>query len=129
MNDMAKERSALQRARLVRAEMIVALTQKILDVDDVLAEALKPANKALGTLTLNQLWRAAGKRSEWRDVRARMLGALGLECPDSKLTIVWLFDPKAGGRRYYAYRDALRPRTEPPSTRFPWSSRTSSAYD
>lgn len=121
MNDMATKRSALKEARLLRAEMVIAVTEAILTVDDVLAEALKPTRKALGKLTLRKLWLAAGRPAQWRDVRARMLGALGDESPDDSITIVWLFDPRAGGRRYYAYQDALRSRTEPPSPRFPWS--------
>ena len=122
MNDMSTQRRALSAARLTRAEQLVAIAKGLLTPEDVVDTARRADWVALRSLSLQQLVLSvpeAGPR-RWREVRDRLLGVLGAKLSDKDLTVGWLLDPRAGGRRYLAFIDAMRPRREPPWPGFPW---------
>lgn len=128
MNDMATQRQALSAARLTRAEQLVAIAKGLLTPQHVVDTARRADWVALRSQSLQQLVVSvpgAGPR-RWREVRGRLLGVLGAKVSDKNLTVGWLLDPRAGGRRYLAFIDAMRPRREPPWPGFPWEPKPNS---
>lgn len=129
MNDMTAQRTALHEARLVRADHLLAVHEGLLEPLDVVDAARQPTAQALRKIRLDELFLSVDKTSvrEWRLIRNRMLGALNLNVSDRDLTIGWVIDPRAGGRRLHALKDALRPRIEVPWPGFPWAAPPSGA--
>ena len=123
MNDMTTQRAALHEARLFRADHLMAVHEGLLEPLDVVDAAHEPAAQALRKIRLDHLFVAAQGTStrEWRLIRKRTLGVLCLDVPDRDLTIGWVIDPRAGGRRLHALKDALRPRLQMPWRGFPWA--------
>lgn len=125
MSDMALQRSAAARARLLRAEYLHAVDAGTLGPLDVIDEAREDYLLPLRQISLRGLFVDAGfNNKQWRDVRSRLLNALAIDVEDRKLTVGWVLDPRAGGRRIYALVDALRDRDEPPWPGFPWTPRS-----
>lgn len=128
MTDMSKPHTAAAAARLRRGKYLVAIGKR----DTTPLIAINDAHEAWGTelraMRLSTLFLAHGDMTErqWRLIRDRMLGALQLEVRDRDLTIQWLLDQRAGGRRLYALKDALRTRSESPWPGYPWAPRSRS---
>lgn len=116
-------------ARRLRADHLIAVHAQVMTPGDVIDAATAPTNLALRDIQLKDLYLSADtvSPSAWDSVRRRTLAVLGLEAahhPDKKLTIGWLIDPRASGRRYYAFSDALRTchvDRQPPWPVFPWT--------
>ena len=130
MNDMTPQRSALAAARRERAELLVDIAKGLLTPREFIDMARDPWWIALRRASLKQVIISepdvgAGR---WRQVRDRMLDALDIKVPDKYLTVGWVLDPRAGGRRYLALVDALRPR-EAPWPGFPWEPNPSAVDD
>lgn len=123
MNDMTLQRAALAEARHARADHLNAVYEGILTPLDVIDAAHEPTALALRKIPLDQLMLAVDGTSvpEWRRIRDQMLAVLDLQVPDRDLTIGWLIDPRAGGRRLHALRDAMSKRIDVPWPGFPWS--------
>jgi hypothetical protein len=130
---MAKQRSAAAAARYLRADYLMAVTTGILRPLDVIDAAVESSNRALRTVRMSYLFgplvddlddpEARTKHVPWRVVKRRLLEALDLSprTPDKELTVGWLLDPRAGGKRWYALHDALRARDQSPWPGFPWA--------
>lgn len=129
---MYRQRIAAEDARKMKADHMIAVAIGVLTPLDVLESALHATHRPLRTVRLSSLFGPldkgapkAAKKSHvpWRTLRPRLLSALDLDprTPDKTLTIGWVHDPRAGGRRWFALRDALRPRDEPPWPGFPWA--------
>ncbi|QYJ03101.1 hypothetical protein KUV85_12235 [Nocardioides panacisoli] len=118
--NLARARAAAVAARRLRAEHLIAVAEGVLSPQDVIEAAAQPANIALRAIALKELYiaRAMSPR-RWRRVRNLTLAVLGTTVAENKMTIGWLHDPRAGGRRHYAFTDALRER-KPPWPGFPW---------
>lgn len=97
------------------------------DVADILRRACLPEGKALRRITLVRL---LSGQEEWTKRQARaslrfVLAILGdrhtSDCDVDQLTIMWLIDARAGGRRARALADVLDPKELPPWTGFPFA--------
>lgn len=121
MNDMARQRQALTAAQEARAEWLLQIHYKKVKPRDFIDAARDPSWVALRRESLRQVIISEPGVGEgrWRQVRDRMLDALDIKVWDKDLTVGWVLDPRAGGRRYHALIDALRPR-EAPWPGFPW---------
>ncbi|KQW45934.1 hypothetical protein ASC77_18635 [Nocardioides sp. Root1257] len=121
MSDMTAQRSALADARRLRAEFLhdvhLGRTMPI----DLLDAAREDWAIPLRQMSLEQVFLSSGMSARgWRLVRTRMLATLGIEVRRADLTVGWVIDPRAGGRRHYALGDALRDRDQAPWPGFPW---------
>jgi hypothetical protein len=118
---MSSQRRALSAARQARAEMLLEISAGRLTPIEFVDMARDASWVALRRESLREVIVSApflGAR-RWREIRDRMLGVLDVEASDKDLTVGWLLDPRAGGRRYLAFIDAMRTR-EPPWPGFPW---------
>lgn len=123
MSDMAAQRSALHAARLLRGDYLVAVAEGLILPEDLIRAAGLPNHQALRVVSLKDLFSSPPKPGvRWPVLRTRLLAALSLDpaTPDAKLTVGWLLDPRAGGRRWYALRDATRPRDDVPWEQLLW---------
>ena len=120
INDMSRQREVLAVANRNRAIALLHLSDGRIDLGELMLRA-RTTWPELRTIRLSKAYKtqlAAGR--PWTDVRSLMFSTLGIEpIDDPKLTIGWVVDPRAGGRRHYAFFDAAHPRT-PPWPRFPW---------
>ena len=125
MSDMTAQRAALDDARRFRAGHLMAVLEGLLEPLDVIDAAHEPTGTALRKIRLKDLILAPEKTPvrTWPLIRSRMLATLELEVPDRSLTIGWVIDPRAGGRRLYALKDALQPRSDVAWPGFPWAAR------
>ncbi len=127
---MHEQRAAAAEARHLRAEYLVAVAKGMIDPVDLLEAARATSHRALRTIRLSQVFAARADdapestrntKTPWPKLRRRLLAALDLAAlPDTKMTVSWLLDPRAGGRRWLALHDALRSRDEAPWSGFPW---------
>lgn len=109
---------ARQSANRVRAEWLVALSQGIATVDDLLRAACEPDGKPLMKISLRQLFLSqpgVGEQRSKKVVRQLHVAAFGHD--DTKWTplktVANLLDTRAHGARYLSLRDALATRTTP----------------
>lgn len=119
---MSGQRAALSLAMGMRRGHVRAVAEGILDPFDVIDAARSRAGIPLRRLHLELLFRAVRepKPMNWPSIRARLLAGLGEPVSDDKLDIGWVLDVRAGGRRYYALREACRPSQQLPWEGFPW---------
>lgn len=120
---LERARTALSQARLVRAEYLVALAEGLIDVSDVLEFAATEAGKPLRRISLRQLLLS---QPGWGDRRTKhalslLTDRLGAPINMKEMTIAWLLDPRAGGRRYMAWLDVRQPKDEAPWPGFPFT--------
>lgn len=125
--------SARAEALAARGAALAELRSGASDVTGILRRACLPEGKALRRITLVRLlsgqdgWTKRQARTTIRSTLA-ILGARQSSDSDvDQLTIMWLIDARAGGRRARALADALDPKELPPWTGFPYavpSSRT-----
>lgn len=90
-------------------------------VAQVLAAAAGQENRPLMKLRLRMLLRF---QPGWGAVRAdqiidHVLSVTGAKLDRRLVTVAWLLDPRAGGRRYTAWLDAIEPKKDPPWPGFP----------
>ena len=131
MTDMHVQRLAAAKAKKQRSQYLFRVLVGDLSPMELLAEALIAENHALRSLELSQVFDRPlpGAPADthrayvpWRAVRRRLLETLALDpaTPNRRLTVSWVHDPRAGGRRWFALCDALRPRDQRPWPGFPW---------
>lgn len=126
--------SGLVDRKLFEAEVRKAYEGTSLKMPEVLPSAPAPAtvgtvleavaeqeNRPLLRLRLRMLLRY---QPGWGAVRAdqvidHVLSVTGAKLDRRLVTVGWLLDPRAGGRRFTAWIDALEPKKDPPWTGFP----------
>lgn len=120
-----KAHSALSAARLMRAEYLVALTEGVITMQDIIEASLNEIGKPLRRISLRQLLLSQpgwGQRRASRFLRA-VAERLEVACDPREMTIAWLTDPRAGGRRYLAWLDVTQPKNGSPWAGFPFTPR------
>lgn len=90
-------------------------------VAKVLEAVAEPENRPLLRLRLRMLLQY---QPGWGAVRAdqiidHVLSVTGAKLDKRLVTVGWLLDPRAGGRRFTAWIDALEPKKDPPWKGFP----------
>lgn len=125
MKKTADELAQLRRqASRARAEMLLRINQNELTPTKAVIEACKPGNKALLRIRLRQLLIAidgVGEKSAFR-ILSRVAAVAQCDEDPSKLTVQWLVDSRAGGRRWAAWLDAGENQQSMRDTQdFPWS--------
>lgn len=90
-------------------------------VADVLKASEAREHRPLLKIRLGMLLRY---QPGWGRVRAEgvvdhVLAVTGVKLDRRLVNVGWLLDPRAGGRRYTAWLDALEPKKNPPWTGFP----------
>ncbi|MGL5827739.1 MAG: hypothetical protein ACRCYU_23465 [Nocardioides sp.] len=123
--DVVRAREALATARATRAEYLVALAEGLLTPTDVLEAAAREEGKPLRRILVQQLHmscKGVGPGTTKRlmaELAARVPG-----CPPAhRVTVAWLLDPRAGGRRFLAWLDIQQPKSAPPWPGFPLAAR------
>lgn len=106
--------SAKRKAEHTRADALVSLHWGSLSISDLITAATYEGSQPLRRITLRQL---LGSQAGWGRARvsrvlASITSLLGHE-PTSRLTVAWLIDARAGGRRVHATADATYSRTQP----------------
>lgn len=117
---------ARRSAALRRAEHLMAVTDGMLSIADVVEAACQPGNKALLRITLHQLLLS---QPGWGEVRTsatlqRLLTLLGLRLDPARtrrLPVAWLVDPRAAGTRLLAWLDATNPQMAAPWPGYPFT--------
>lgn len=117
---------ARRSASRFRAEWLMLIHDRMVNPADVLAEAARPEARPLLKLSLRQLLLA---QPGWGRTRADAIVDNILSVADAKIerrqvTIGWLLDPRAGGRRFAAWIDAFEPRTTLGGGGFPFARRS-----
>lgn len=115
VNDVRALNSARREASLYRAEWLMSLTAGIVTIPDLMSEAANPEARALLKLSLRQVLLSQpgwGRRKAER-ILTHIESVTGARMERRKITVGWLLDPRAGGRRYAAWLDAFEPKTTP----------------
>lgn len=114
----AKKKSAER----MRSEWILSLSAGYITAADLIRAACTDEHKPLLRLSLR---RVLINQPGWGDVRTKralnqLRAVLGLTASDSRrLTVSWLLDSRAGGRRVEAWADCLDDKSNPPWPGFP----------
>lgn len=116
--------SALADARRQRAEWLIAVAEGTVPLDDFIRHAATEEGRPLLRVKLRQLLMA---QPGWGEVKTRALidhvlaitGAAGMS--HTKVTLAWLLDSRAGGKRFLAFLDAITPKAAPPHPGFPFA--------
>lgn len=112
----ADRHSARTAAQRMRAAVLIDVAEGRRGLKDVIELSTFGEHRPLLRLSLRQLLIA---QPGWGPARAdrviqQMLAVLDLEGTDiRKITMQWLLDSRAGGRRFMALCDALMPKTAP----------------
>lgn len=106
--------AAKVQASRTRQVHVESLQMGVSSISDLLLAATTEGGRALRRLTLRQLLMNQEGWGRARTSRALsfITSHLGHE-PTSRLTVAWLIDARAGGRRVRALADALTERTQP----------------
>lgn len=104
------------KARLLRAEWLLMVRDGLMTPADLIWEAATAEGRPLRKLRLTQVLAAQPSYSRDRAKRtvARLHDVLELSTEKSaKVTVGWLIDHRAGGRRVLAWLDQTTPRRAP----------------
>lgn len=114
-NDVAALNSARRAAALYRAEWLMSITDGIVTLQELMTEASRPEARALLKLSLRQvlLSQPGWGRKKAEKILMHIESVTGATMERRKITVGWLLDPRAGGRRYAAWLDAFEPKTTP----------------
>ncbi|MBG0738705.1 hypothetical protein IV500_04640 [Paeniglutamicibacter antarcticus] len=104
-----------------RAQWLMLVHEGMVTPGDVLTDAAGTQARPLLKLTLRQLLLA---QPGWGRTRAyaiidKVLSVADASIDRRQVTIGWLLDPRAGGRRFAAWLDAIDPRKELSAPGFP----------
>lgn len=121
-------RVALATARRYRAEWLISVAEGLLTPLDVITRAATEEGKPLRKISLRQLLLAQPGHGDKRASDALEALAARCELPAgtdlNDLTIAWLLDPRAAGKRVLSWLDVHHPKTQPwPG--FPYAPKTS----
>lgn len=119
--------SARARARRYRASALLAIADdnNRTTVNDILRHACTEKGRPLLRLTLKQLLLAqpgVGDETVTR-ILNHTVRVVGVASPPRRLTVAWLLDARAGGRRFMAFCDALADNSKQPWPGFPFMPR------
>lgn len=128
---IAEARVALSDARRYRAEWQLGLTAEDVTPLDLFAHAASEEGKPLRRLTLRQVLLALPGYGPIRTQTVLDALAVRVGVPTGPsthdLTVAWLLDPRAGGKRFLCWLDATREKMTPwtgfPATPMPRSHR------
>jgi hypothetical protein len=111
---LALANTAKKASARTRAEWLTSLSMGVISISDLIEAATTEDNRALRRITLRQLLSTQEGWGRAKTSRVLFLTThlLGLE-PTSRLTVAWLLDARAGGRRVRALADALFDRAQP----------------
>lgn len=123
---LATANQAADRARNIRAEWLTGIHMGLFTPADIIEAACEPDGKPLLRITLMRL---LTEQDGWglpkaKTVLERTLRLLDLRPaahPTRTLTVQWLIDARAGGRRIHALADAINDTTEIPWAGFPYT--------
>jgi hypothetical protein len=123
--------SARDAAAKLRAEWLVSLDAELVSVSDLLLHACTLEGRPLLRLPLRQVLLSQPDLGVARagKILARIQDLLGLEMPVRKMTVAWLLDRRAGGRRFMAWLDATQKSRSEPWPGFPYRSPFSAPGD
>lgn len=120
------QNEAKKLAQRKRAEWLLSLSAGYITATDLITAACTDDNQALLRLTLRQVLM---NQPGWGEVRVnRVLGRLRRVLGDSttdtrRMTVAWLVDSRAGGKRVQVWADALDNRSSLPWPGFPYAPR------
>lgn len=118
--------AARRNAAVYRAQWLMLIHDGMVTPGDVLADAAGPQARPLMKLSLRQLLLA---QQGWGKTRAdgvidKILSVTDAKIERRQVTIGWLLDPRAGGRRFAAWLDAFEPRSALGGAGFPYARRS-----
>lgn len=118
---------ARRSAARLRSEWLLLIHEGMVTPADVLAEAGQPHARPLLKLLLHQLLLAQPGWGRTRTDAAihKIMSVTDARIERRQVTVGWLLDPRAGGRRFAAWMDAFEPRTALSGIGFPHASRSS----
>jgi hypothetical protein len=122
--------SARAAARIIRARHLLEIAGSTTSVHETLAAATTDAGRPLLRLTLRQLLMAQPGWGEHRAaaVLRKVLQVSGAtSIATRKLTVSWVLDSRAGGRRFMALCDAITAKDSAPWPGFPFAPRPARA--
>lgn len=130
--DLSVANSARAASTRARAAKLIAVASSEADIYDVITESTTSRGRALLRITLRQLLLAV---PGWGNERAAriinqtltVLNIRPAQVSTRRLTIAWLIDPRAGGRRFMAFCDSLKDNSSAPWAGFPFMPKPSSA--
>lgn len=105
---LALANSAKPAAARTRADFLLSLQTGLISISELIDAATSEDDRALRRLTLRQvlLHQEGWGRARTERVLSELTSSLGL-APTRRLTVAWLIDARAGGRRVRALADAL----------------------
>jgi hypothetical protein len=109
-----------------RARQLIAVTNMNITIHEVIRAAATPQGRPILRITLRQLLLAQPGWGEQKTnaVLNKLSSSLGQPTPQlRKLTIAWLLDPRAGGRRFMAFCDTFNANSAPPWRGYPFATR------
>lgn len=117
---------AKAQAHRARAAALISVAEGRHTIVDVIKHAATEAGRPLLRITLRQLLLA---QPGWGDERCgsalnqltAVLGAPAAKLHRRKLTIAWLLDARAGGKRFMAFCDVIAAKTDAPWPGFPFA--------
>ena len=118
------QNEAKKHANRHRAEWLLSLSAGYITATDLITAACTEGNKPLLRITLRQLLM---NQPGWGEVRVnrvlrRLRMVLGETGSDSRrLSVAWLVDSRAGGKRVQVWADALDNRSDLPWPGFPYA--------
>lgn len=118
--------SARAAARHVRASALIRVAEGRASVHDVIQMACTERGKSLLRITVKQLLLAqpgVGDETVARVIRHITDVTDTADVPARRITLAWLLDSRAGGRRFMAFCDALGDNTATPWPGFPFTPR------
>lgn len=120
--DVSALNTARRAASRIRAEWLMHINEGTLTPSDLMKEAARPEARPLLKLSLRQILLS---QQGWGRKRAdsaldHVAGVIGGKIDRRHLTVGWLLDPRAGGRRFAAWLDAFQPKTGPLWPGFPY---------
>jgi hypothetical protein len=121
-NSSEKLAGARRSASRVRAEWLMLVNDETVTPADLLNEAARADARPLLRLSLRQVLLAqpAWGRKRTEAVIGHISSIFGGRIEGRQITVGWLLDPRAGGRRFHAWLDAHQPKTRPPWPGFPY---------
>lgn len=121
-NSISVLNSARRAAGRYRAEWLLLLNDEIVTPDDLLKDAGTPAGRPLLKLSLAQVLMSlpGWGRKRCDSILNHVIAVTGAKVEPRQMTVGWLLDPRAGGRRYQAWLDARQPKDGPPWPGFPY---------
>lgn len=116
-------------ANQYRAEWLVSLDRKLNSTADLFEHSCTAEGRPLLRMTLRQILltdHSVGSARVSKILR-RIQQLLGVQMPVRHMTVAWLLDSRAGGRRFIAWLDATQEFRSEPWSGFPYRSPLSTA--